>query len=101
MCQQCGTDASGPPSSCESGPARSQALILELPCFSRGQAQREESLRSAWVEVAQLRLVAAPPDGPRRVGAKIVNSTSWSMRRSPFSHLVYDPTRWTQERDLA
>src|SRR5262245_17436267 len=82
MRQQCGTDASGPPSSCESGPARSQALILELPCFSRRQTQREESIRSAWVEVARLRLVADPPDAPRRVGAKIVNSISWSVRRS-------------------
>jgi hypothetical protein len=27
-------------------------------------------------------LVATPPDGPRRVRAKIVNSISWGLRRS-------------------
>jgi len=84
MCQQCGADASGPPSACEPGAPRSQALVLELSCLSRGQAQREESLRSARVALAQLKLVATPPDGPRRVGAKIVNSISCGLRRSQF-----------------
>src|SRR6266480_7775953 len=85
MRQQCGADASGPPPSCEPGSPRSQALVLELSRLSRGQAQREDSLRSAWLELAQLKLVATPPDGPRRVGAKIVNSISWGLRRSPKS----------------
>src|SRR5262245_40522328 len=84
MRQQCGADASGPPSSCKPGATRSQALVLELPRLSRGQTQREASLRSAWVELAQFRLVATPPDGPRRVRAKIVNSISWGLRRSRF-----------------
>src|SRR5919197_4891971 len=83
MRQQCGADASGPPSSCQPGSTRSQALVLELSRLSRGQAQRAESVRSARVEFAQLKLVATPPDGPRRVGAKIVNSISWGLRRSP------------------
>src|SRR5437899_8294915 len=82
MRQQCGADASGPPSSCEPGSPRSEALVLELPSLSRGQAQREKSLRSARVALAQLRLVATPPDDPRRVRAKIVNSISWGLRRS-------------------
>src|SRR5262245_13050826 len=82
MRQQCGADASGSPSSCEPGAPRSQALVLELPGLSRGQAQRAESLRSAGVEFAQLKLVATPPDAPRRVGAKIVNATSCGLRRS-------------------
>src|SRR5215471_4694404 len=82
MRQQCGADASGPPSSCEPGSPRSQALILELSRLSRGQAQREKSLRSARVALAQLRLVATPPDGPRRVSAKVVNSITWGLRRS-------------------
>src|SRR5207302_9289263 len=82
MRQQCGADASGPPSSCEPGSPRSEALVLELPSLSRGQAQREKSLRSALVALAQLRLVATPPDDPRRVRAKIVNSISWGLRRS-------------------
>src|SRR5215470_9115142 len=83
MRQQCGADASGPPASYEPGSARSQAFVLELSRLSRGQAQRAESLRSARVALAQLRLVATPPDGPRRVRAKIVNSISWGLRRSP------------------
>src|SRR5215831_3668940 len=82
MRQQCGADASGPPSSCEPGSPRSQALILELSRLSRGQAQREKSLRSARVALAQLQLVATPPDGPRRVSAKVVNSITWGLRRS-------------------
>src|SRR4029434_7253795 len=82
MCQQCGTDASGAPSSCEPRPTRSEALVLELSRLSRGQAQRAESLRSARVNLAQLELVATPPDGPRRGRAKIVNSISWGLRRS-------------------
>src|SRR5438105_14011245 len=82
MRQQCGADASGPPSSCEPGAPRSQALVLELSRLSRGQAQREESLRSAGVALAQLKLVATSPDGPRRVRAKMVNSISWGLRRS-------------------
>src|SRR5215471_208495 len=85
MRQQCGADASGPPASYEPGAARSQAFVLELSRLSRGQAQRAESLRSARVALAQLRLVATPPDGPRRVRAKIVNSISWGLRRSPLS----------------
>src|SRR5437588_8745599 len=89
MRQQCGADASGPPSSCEPGSPRSEALVLELPSLSRGQAQREKSLRSARVALAQLRLVATPPDDPRRVRAKIVNSISWGLRRS---HLRYKRT---------
>src|SRR5262249_50924293 len=60
----------------QSGSARSQALVLELSRLSRGQAQRAESLRSARVAFAQIKLVATPPDGPRRVRAKIVNSIS-------------------------
>src|SRR4030095_9129236 len=71
MRQQCGADASGPPSSCEPGSTRSEALVLELSYLSRGQAQREKSLRSARVALAQLRLVATPPDNPGRVRAKI------------------------------
>src|SRR2546425_8978414 len=82
MRQQCGTDASGPSSSCEPGSTGSEALVLELPRLSRGQAQREKSLRSTRVALAQLRLVATPPDDPRRVRAKIVNSISWGLRRS-------------------
>src|SRR5262245_9893889 len=82
MRQQCGAKASGPSSSCEPGAPRSQALVLELPRLSRGQTQRAESVRAARVALAQLRLVATPPDGPRRVRAKIVNSTSWGLRRS-------------------
>src|SRR5437879_3436795 len=82
MRQQCGADASGPPSSCEPGSPRSEALVLELPSLSRGQAHREKSLRSARVARAQLRLVATPPDDPRRGRAKIVNSISWGLRRS-------------------
>src|SRR5215470_13695654 len=82
MRQQCGADASGPPASYEPGSARSQAFVLELTRLSRGQTQRAESLRSARVALAQLRLVATPPDGPRRVRAKIVNSTSGGLRRS-------------------
>src|SRR4029434_10498678 len=74
MRQQCGSDASRSPSSCEPGAPRSQALVLELSRLSRGQAQRAESVRAARVALAQLRLVATPPDGPRRVSAKIVNS---------------------------
>src|SRR5215470_10606325 len=73
MRQQCGADASGPPASYEPGSARSEALVLELSRLSRGQAQRAESLRSARLALAQRRLVATPPDGPRRVSAKIVN----------------------------
>src|SRR2546429_8746117 len=88
MRQQCGADASGPPSSCEPGAPRSQALVLELSRLSRGQAQREESLRSARIELAQRRLVATPPDGPRRVRAKVVNSISWGLRRSRHIYLV-------------
>src|SRR5215813_7490080 len=84
MRQQCGADASGPPSSCEPGSPRSQALILELSRLSRGQAQREKSLRSARGALAQLRLVATPPDGPRRVSAQVVNSITWGLRRSRF-----------------
>src|SRR5438105_1757305 len=82
MRQQCGANASGPPSSCEPGSTRSEALVLALPRLARGQAQREKSLRSARVALAQLRLVATPPDAPRRVRAKIVNSMSWGLRRS-------------------
>src|SRR5215813_12493991 len=91
MRQQCGADASGPPSSCEPGSPRSQALILELSRLSRGQAQREKSLRSARVALAQLRLVATPPDGPRRVSAKVVNSITWGLRRSLpwFTPLIF------------
>src|SRR5215813_10788365 len=85
MRQQCGADASGPPSSCEPGATRSQALVLEWSRLSRGQAQRAESLGSARGALAQLRLVATPPDGPRRVRAKIVHSISWGLRRSRFS----------------
>src|SRR5215471_9804452 len=91
MCQQCGADASGPPSACEPGSARSQALVLELSSLPRGQAQREESICSARIALAQIKLVAAPPDGPRRVGAKIVNSISCGLRRSQslsFYHLT-------------
>src|SRR5215831_10886731 len=93
MRQQCGADASGPPSSCEPGATRSQALVLELSRLSRGQAQREKSLRSARVAFTQLRLVATPPDGPGRGRAKIVaqfiglcSSLKWSRHRtkSPF-----------------
>src|SRR5262245_13823170 len=83
MRQQCGADASGPPASYEPGSARSQAFVLELSRLARGEAQRAESLRSARVALAQLRLVATPPDGSRRVRAKIVNSTRWGLRRSP------------------
>src|SRR5215470_3038671 len=82
MRQQCGADASGPPASYEPGSARSQAFVLELSRLSRGQAQRAESLRSARVALAQIKLVATPPDGPRRVRAKIVNSRSSGLRRS-------------------
>src|SRR4029453_16034412 len=82
MRQQCGSDASRSPSSCEPGAPRSQAFVLELSCLSRGQAQRAESVRSARVALAQIKLVATPPDGSRRVGAKIVNSTGWGLRRS-------------------
>src|SRR4029450_5774370 len=82
MRQQGGADASGRPSSCEPGSPRSEALVLELPSLSRGQAQRGKSLRSARAALAQLRLVATPPDAPRRVRAKIVNSISWGLRRS-------------------
>src|ERR687888_201773 len=82
MRQQRGADASGPPSACESGSPRSEALVLELSRLSRGQAQREKSLRSARVALAQFRLVATPPDGPRRVRAKVVNSITWGLRRS-------------------
>src|SRR5215510_4084446 len=83
MRQQGGADAAGPPSSCEPRSPRSEALVLALSRLARGQAQRAESLRSARVVLAQLRLVATPPDGPRRVRAKIVNSISWGLRRSP------------------
>src|SRR5262252_2922112 len=83
MRQQCGADASGAPSSCEPGAPRSQALVLELPRLSRGQAQRAEPVRSAWLALAQLRLVATPPNDSRRVRTKIVNSRSWGLRRSP------------------
>src|SRR5215510_11860250 len=86
MRQQCGADASGPPSSCEPGATRSQALVLELSRLSRRQTQREASLRAARVALAQRRLVATPPDGPRRVRAKIVNSISWGLRRSQNAH---------------
>src|SRR5215471_921876 len=86
MRQQCSADASGPPSSCEPGAPRSQALVLELSRLSRRQAQRAESVRSARIALAQRRLVATPPDGPRRVRAKIVNSRSWGLRRS-LNHL--------------
>src|SRR5215471_10118914 len=82
MRQQCGADASGAPSSCEPGAPRSQALVLELPRLSRGQAQRAEPVRSAWLALAQLRLVATPPNDSRRVRTKIVNSRSWGLRRS-------------------
>src|SRR4029434_1900870 len=82
MRQQCGSDASRSPSSCEPVAPRSQAFVLELSCLSRGQAQRAESVRSARVALAQIKLVATPPDGSRRVGAKIVNSTGWGLRRS-------------------
>src|SRR5215510_1526382 len=82
MRQQCGADASGPASSHEPGATRSQALVLELSCLSRRQAQREAPLRAARIELAQLRLVATPPDGPRRVRAKIVHSISGGLRRS-------------------
>src|SRR4029450_978912 len=92
MRQQCGADASGPPSACEPGAPRSEALVLELSCLSRGQAQREKSLRSARVALAQLPLVATPPDGPRRGRAKIVNSISWGLRRS-LSRLPFLPIR--------
>src|SRR5215471_6260511 len=83
MRQQCGAEASRSPSSCEPGAPRSQAFVLALSCLSRGQAHREKSLRSARVALAQIKLVATPPDGSRRVGAKIVNSTGWGLRRSP------------------
>ena len=46
------------------------------------KAQRAASLRSARVALALLRLVATPPDGPRGVGAKSVNSIGWGLRRS-------------------
>src|SRR4029453_17853260 len=82
MRQQCGSDASRSPSSCEPGAPRSQAFVLELSCLSRGQAQRAEPVRLARVSLAQIKLVATPPDGSRRVGAKIVNSTGWGLRRS-------------------
>src|SRR5215467_12250673 len=94
MRQQCGADASGPPASYEPGAARSQAFVLELSRLSRGQAQRAESLRSARVALAQLRLVATPPDGPRRVRAKIVNSTSGGLRRSRRECLSGSGTSW-------
>ena len=89
------------------GPARSQALLVELPCFSRRQAQREESLRSAGIEGTQLGWVADPPNGPSRVGAKTVHSIRWRVRRSRKrnsllleGHAVWgqttsrDPLRW-------
>src|SRR5262252_4141614 len=84
MRQQCGADASGAPSSCEPGAPRSQALVLELPRLSRGQAQRAEPVRSAWLALAQLRLVATPPNDSRRFKTKILNSRSWGLRRSPI-----------------
>src|SRR4029450_4633735 len=92
MRQQCGADASGAPSSCEPGSPRPQALVLELSRLSRGQAQRAESLRAARVALAQVQLVATPPDGPRRGRAKIVNSISWGLRRS-LSRLPFLPIR--------
>src|SRR5262245_20931787 len=82
MRPQGGADAAGPPSSREPGSTRSQALVLELSELSRGQAQREESIRSARVALTSLRLVATPSDGPGRVIAKIVNTISWGLRRS-------------------
>src|SRR5215831_8405958 len=91
MRQQCGADASRSPASYEPGAARSQAFVLELSCLSRGQAQRAESLRSARVALAQLKLVATPPDGSRRVGAKIVNSIGWGLRRSRLLALRLEP----------
>src|SRR5215216_997190 len=90
MRQQCGADASGPPSSCEPGAPRSQALVLELSRLSRGQAQRAESLQSARVALAQLKLVGTPPDGPSRGRAKIVNSTTCSVRRSLQGDTVWE-----------
>src|SRR5262252_2844543 len=96
MRQQCGADAPGAPSSCEPGSPRSQALVLELPRLSRGQAQRKESLRSAWLALAYLRLVATPPDVPRRVGTKIVNSISWGQRRSPIAIFDLSPSEKLQ-----
>src|SRR5262245_35122847 len=97
MRQQCGADASGAPSSCEPGATRSQALVLELSRLSRGQAQREVSLRSTRGALAQFRLVTTPPDGPRRVRAKIVNSISWDLRRSPNIYFQ-DTPRACQKR---
>src|SRR5262245_30064137 len=94
MRQQCGADASGPPSSCEPGSTRSEALVLELPSLSRGQAQREKSLRSARAALAQLRLVAPPRDAPRRVRAKIVNSISCGRRRSPYFNAPFVTEYW-------
>src|SRR5437763_10980285 len=100
MRQQCGANASGPPSSCEPGSTRSEALVLELPRLARGQAQREKSLRSARVALAQLRLVATPPDAPRRVRAKMVNSMSWGLRRSPLRHRARgENARHSSERE--
>src|SRR5215475_7826790 len=91
MRQQGGADAAGPPASCEPRSPRSEALVLALSRLARGQAQRAESLRSARVALTQLRLVATPPDGPRRVRAKIVNSISWGLRRSPCRVLPATP----------
>src|SRR5215475_13665114 len=95
MRQQCGADASRSPSSCEPGAPRSQTFVLELSRLSRGQAQRAESLRSARVALAQIKLVATPPDGSRRVGATIVNSTGWGLRRSQDSITPSSPSEKT------
>src|SRR5262245_59862288 len=79
----CGTDASGAPSAWKPRPPRSAALVLALARLSRGQAPRAASLRAARVHLAQLALVATPPKGPRRGGAKMVHAISWVLRRSP------------------
>src|SRR5439155_22429978 len=80
--QQGGADATGPTSAWEPGAPRSHALVLAWSRLARGPAPRAASGRAARGALAQRRLGAPPPEGPRRVRANTVHAISWGLRRS-------------------
>ena len=78
-------DAAGTAAADESGDARPEAAVLELPPLPQRPPQGPLSLRVAGAGTADLRLLGSAPHGPRTTDSRTVNYRSCGVRQCQLS----------------
>src|SRR5262249_39183944 len=91
--QQRAAHGPGAAPAAESGPAGSQAAVLEPARLPHGPAQEADALPTTGAGSARLRLVGGPEAHPRATPAATVRTSLGRLRKSPKLRGHVDPSR--------